>query len=407
MTITKVILAVMLLALPSLATSQDNNRGVSWILQMCSEKASWGDIRAAYKDADVINAGWMYLTSNPNRCKNAPYLLADKRPKRIRIDICNSTCFPERGRQCAPQECFAGMTAKSASAAIMKNDAQLFKRVDKAINMAKSDLKKAVNLKDLAIKACLECTLSIEARIKLNSYVESKFRGDYPAARYVDNPWGSSCRPNMLCEKHGNPAVGENLIADNDGLDYDTINQYSYWKSNKNAYMVLGWKLCNNGLDKSDKVFIPGVLRRKYCKAARDGVDFSSATKPDAIIVGSPVAPVDLKVCKNIIKPAFDGKGGFVLKLSDGRAHGTTLLPARFSSEIFGKVEIRKNGKVVDYSPIGHPAYRHGALYSHDPAGAQRRIYDFRKHPNSYPDNSILRFDSNCYILEKPRFRID
>lgn len=385
--------------------SGTENRGVSWILQMCSEAADCGVIKTAYKNASVINAGWMYLTSNPNRCKCAKELLSDARPKRIRIDICNSTCFPERGRTCQPHECFAGMRQAQAGEAILKNDPKTFARIDKAISMAQNDLKNFQG--DLFVKSCLECSIDPKARAKLNSYIQSKF-SNFSAARFVDNPINDSCTPGMICEKHGEPAGNPNLIADNDGLSYDGINQLGYWRKNKSSVMVLAWKGCNNGLKKCEKPpcsFIPPPNRKDYCGSSRDGVDFASATATGAINTPDPVNPVDLKGCKKMLK-ASDGVGNFVLKLGDGRNYGVFLSPLSISKTIFKSVNLMKNGKRVDGAKQ-QAGFRYGALYTHEPVGKQRRVYDFRGHPNSYPDNSVLHADDYCWVLEKPRFRVD
>jgi hypothetical protein len=392
---------ILLLCLwPSIALAQEN-RGVSWILQMCSEATDCSAITRTYRGASVINAGWMYLTSNPKRCKCAPGVLADPRPKRIRIDICNSTCFPERGRQCQPHECFAGMKQGQAGQAILKNDPNTYKRIDHSIAMAQHDLQGFQG--ELFVKSCLECSIDPKARAKLNNYVQSKF-ANFPTARFVDNPINSGCQPGMICEKHGSPAGNNNLIADNDGLDYDGIDQLGYWRKNRPSIMVLGWKGCNNGL-KQGEGFKPPQNRVNYCSASRDGTDFNSATVPNAIDVPTPVNPVDLQGCKKMLK-APDGGKGFVLKLSEGRTFGVFLAPPAQSKAIFKSVNLIKNGQRIDGSKP-QTGWRYGVPYAPDPPNARRRIYDFRGHPNTYPDNSVLHADSNCWILEKPRFRVD
>lgn len=378
--------------------AEDHHRGVSWILQMCTAKADCGTIARTYQGMNRINAGWMYLTSNPDGCKCSRTILKDPRPKRIRVDICNSTCFPERGRKCERHECFAGMTAKTASAAIMKNDPATFKRIDRSISMAVSDRLAAEGPIEYAIKPCLECTLTRQARTKLNEYVKAK-TATLPGTLYVDNPEGDSCLPGYLCEKHGTPSGGSNIISDNDGKDYDTIDQWSYFRKNMSSWLTLAWKACNNGLKKGDG-YSPPVNRKNYCGMSRDGTDFRSFLVDNAISVNREVSDIDLKGCKNK-KP--DTKG-FVLKLGDGRSHGVFLAPASLSKGVFKKVELRANGKVDGSSP--GPGYRYGQKYAHDPRGKERRIYDMRKHPNSYPDNSVLFADGNCWILKKPRFRV-
>ncbi|MBL0320541.1 MAG: hypothetical protein IPP74_14795 [Alphaproteobacteria bacterium] len=396
------LLAILLLAQVSVA---QENRGVSWILQMCSEHTDCSAIEAAYRGVPVINAGWMYLTSNPNRCKCAPRLLEDSRQKNIRIDICNSTCFPERGRSCQPAECFAGQRQGEAGKKILANDPATYKRIDRSIAMAQANLLSAKGPLKLFVKSCLECSIDPAARKKLNAYVAAKF-SSYPGVEFVDNPINDRCQPGMVCEKHGSPVGNNNLIADNDGLDYDGIDQLSYWRKNKPSRLVLAWKGCNNGLAKGE-TFKPGQNRTNYCSASRDGKDFNSATISNAVDKPTEaVDPLDLKGCRKMLK-APDGPQKFVLKLSEGRAHSVWLSPPALSGKTFKKVELLNHGKRIDGSRAGVPGYRYGVPYLPDTTNPKRRLYDFMGHPRSYPDNSVLHADGFCWILEKPRFRVD
>jgi len=308
------------------------------------------------------------------------------------------------------------MTGASASKAVISKDSKTYSRIDKSISLMQKDLDKNKGPLELGIKACLECTLSRDARIKLNDYVKTKFpESKYPGVKFVDNPIGDKCLPGYLCEKHGEPKGGNNLISDNDGLDYDTIDQLKYWVNNVASWMVLGWKQCNNGLDKGES-YKPGVQRTNYCGSSRDGKDFASFTVPNAIAVSSPVNEADKKGCKTFYD-APDGVKNFVLKLGDDRNYAVLLTPTNakingkssgtnLSKSTFKKVELFKNGKVIDQSKkaVGK---RFGATYDHDSGSTKRKIYDFGGHPNSYPDNSVLHLDDKCFILKKPRFRID
>ena len=159
------------------------NRGVSFILSMCSDKAKQQKklFKKIYENATVLNAGWLYgATSNPDKCTWAARFYNDPRPKRVRIHVCNSTCFPERGRSCSPKECFAGFkSASEASKAINANNKNIFARVDRIIEMIKSDYKSAPKDKDgkstivdFAVSSCMECTLSDSARLKLINYIK-------------------------------------------------------------------------------------------------------------------------------------------------------------------------------------------------------------------------------------------
>jgi hypothetical protein len=223
---------------------------------------------AAYKGASVINAGWLYGTFNPNGCKCSKILLADPRPKRIRLSICNSTCFPERGRSCQKHECFAGMNARQASRAILNNDAATYARINKTIALAKDDIALANGSVEFLIKPCLECSISHEARHKLNSYIAAAF----PQYRIVDNPINGLCDPMLICEKHG-PVKGDaNTIVDLDGADYSRIRKADFWQKNDQALMALAWKPCANGWRPGP--FVSPTMRRAFC-TQKDAKEFN------------------------------------------------------------------------------------------------------------------------------------
>lgn len=237
----------------------ETNRGVSWIGQGCHAKADCGAIMSAYKGATNINGGWLYGTFNPTGCKCSKVVLADPRPKTVRVAICNSTCFPERGRRCQKHECFAGMNSRQASKAILADNPALYERVDKTIALAKEDIALAKQPVQFLIQPCLECSVSKEARYKLNEYVASKF----PGHLIVDNPVKGPCAPGLICEKHGNVSGNANTIVDLDGVDYKKINKEDFWKKNRQSLMVLAWSPCANGI--SSTKFVPPLQRYRFC----------------------------------------------------------------------------------------------------------------------------------------------
>lgn len=246
------------------------NRGISWIGQGCAANAPCEPIMAAYRGASVINAGWLYGTFNPDGCKCSKVVLADPRPKRIRVSICNSTCFPERGRRCMKHECFAGMNGRQASRAIMRGDAATFARIDRTIALAKADMALAAQPVEFWVKPCLECFISVEARYKLNDYVASKF----PGLPIVDNPVKGLCAPGLVCERHGDVKGGPNTIVDLDGVDYRRIRKAEFWAKNDNALMALAWKPCANGWKPGP--FVPPTMRKAYC-TQKEGNQFNDA----------------------------------------------------------------------------------------------------------------------------------
>ena len=382
------------------------NRGISFILQMCSENAKeqkkfWN---TAYGDAEVWNAGWMYgNTSNANGCKWSSKFMAMPAKKRVRVHLCNSTCFPERGRHCQPNECFPDTSAADASKKILNNNKAIFKKIDQIIQLAKNDLKLAPKgtLIDYAVSPCLECTLTRPARQALLEYTKKQFadidRTDMNPIQFVDNPQNDSCIEGYLCESHGTPKAGKKKISDNDGADYDVISQVNYWKNNENAWMALAWKPCLNGLTgEAGEKFVDPTKRTNYCSRTRDAIDFSTFThKSFTASPGECYNPNDTKGCTSF------GKVNFTWKLSDGREFTTWLAPANLPK--FSKVELRAEGKVID-TACRTAGKRCGSPYTHD-TGAKRKIYDFNKHWHSYPDNAVLYADGMCWKLPKPSLR--
>lgn len=406
------------------------NRGVSFILSMCSDKAKQQKklFNKIYEKATVLNAGWLYgATSNPDKCTWASKFYKDARPKRVRIHVCNSTCFPTRGRTCQPKECFGGMKSEEdANKAILNGDKNLFARVDRIIEMIKSDYKTAPKDKDgkstivdFAVSPCMECTLSDKATIKLSDYIKAKLQSiekerkeqGLSAITWVHNPLKSAnCLKGYLCEKHGTPNVGKNGIADNDGVDYDTINQIDYWEDNQDAYMVLAWKPCLNGAadvagtSNAGGKFIPPQNRTGYCTVNKEGQEFSPITNKDLDLTkNNDKAYYKANTTKgcNSFEP-FDSS--FVWKLADKERNFTTwLAPAKYKK--FSKVELICDGVVVDHS-YPQVGYRFGSPYSHD-TPPQRKIYDFRKNIGSYPIKGfcVLHADKYCWRMQYPYFR--
>lgn len=249
----------------------NENRGISWLGQMCHAKSDCKIIERSFQDVGTINVGWLYGTFNSNGCKCSSVVLQDPRPKRVRISICNSTCFPERGRRCQRHECFGGMNTRQANRAILNNDAPLFRRVDRILQMAKADMALAVGTTQFYVQPCLECSVSREARRKLSEYVAAQFA---PPVMMVDNPLRDSCFAEYICERHGNVRGRGDTIIDLDGVDYDKIDKQAFWEKNKRALMVLAWKPCANGWKPGP--FIPPHQRSKFCKK-KDAVEFNDA----------------------------------------------------------------------------------------------------------------------------------
>lgn len=390
-----------------------NNRGISYILQMCSVQAKtqrkfWNE---AYKNSSVWNAGWLYgQTSNQVGCQWSKAFMQMPKPKRVRVHICNCTCFKDRGRKCGSNECFPGSISTSeANKMVANHNAKLFKTIDKIVAKAIEDAKAAGNtLVDFAVSPCLESGLTAANRKIMMQYVVSKFtthNAERVAAglnpiRYVDNPLNDTCLKNRFCEKHGFIKRGAKGIADTDGVDYDNIAQATYGGNNSKAWMVLAWKPCLNGL-KPKATFIDPVTRVDYCSINRDAANFAHFTDDNfqAVPTSSTYAAADTKNCASFQNLNTQK---FVWKLGEEKNFTTWVTPPNMP--VFKSVFLSKNGKHVD--DAGGVGKRFGTAYAHE---AGRRVYDFKYPLQNYPDNAVLHGSKSggdmCWKFPKPSFR--
>lgn len=397
-----------------------NNRGVSYILQMCSNNAKeqrkfWNE---AYKDSTTWNAGWLYgFTSHQNGCKWSKAFMQMPARKRVRVHICNCTCFRDRGRQCGANECFPGasMTTSKANQMVNNEDPNLYKTIDRIIALAIADYNAAPagTVIDYAVSPCLESGLSTANRKKMMNYIVGKFaalNSQRVAAglneiKFVDNPLSGNCIKGRFCEKHGYIKRGAKGIADTDGVDYDNIAQATYGGSNDKAWMVLAWKSCLNGLGPKDKFQNP-LTRVKWCTKNRDAANLAHFTD-DAFSPNTAniYASADTKNC-GTYKRIDSAK--FVWKLGEEKNYTTWVTPKGLP--VFKSVYLIKNGVKVDESTAGG-GRRFGTNYSHE---AGRRVYDFKKPLQVYPDASVLhgvptgaKAANNhvCWKFPKPSFR--
>lgn len=391
-----------------------NNRGVSFILQMCSANAKDQDKfwETAYKYSSVINAGWLYgQTSKLDGCQWSKKFMKLSKQKRVRVHICNCTCFKDRGRKCGPNECFPGadMTTAKANQMVANHNAQLFKTIDKIIDKAITDAEAAkLTLVDYAVSPCLESGLTASNRKIMMQYIEGKFASyaAYRASkglnpiRFVDNPLNDTCLKNRFCEKHGDVKRGAKGIADLDGIPYDGIAQANYGEINKKAWMVLLWDYCLNGLPKGADFQYPNT-RTDWCGVTRDANYYAHFTDDRFQAVPDPIkyADADLKGCTSF--QTMNEK--FVWKLGEGRNFTTAVINKQ---PTFQKMWIMKDGKQIDYT--GGVGKRVGQPYHNDP---NNLIYDFQKPMENYPDNVVLHGRKKgasgdvCWKFPKPSFR--
>lgn len=395
------------------AAGVSNNRGISFIGQMCSANAKtqrkfWNE---AYKNSTTWNAGWLYgQTFNQTGCQWSKAFMEMPHPKRVRIHICNCTCFKDRHRTCTANECFPGMTTAQANAAVASDNSHYIKTMNKIINKAITDARAAGNtLIDFAVSPCLESGLTAANRKKMMQKVVAGF-ATYNAERtaqglnpirFVDNPLSDTCLKNRFCEKHGFVKRGAKGIADTDGLSYDNIAQATYGGNNAGAWMVLAWKDCFNGL-KPDATFVNPVSRTDWCSQNRDAANLAHFTDDafQATPSSSTYAQVDLKGCTSFRQ--IDS-ASFVWKLGEGRNFTTWVTPP--NTPRFEQLWLMKNGKKIDYA--GGGIHRMGTQYHNEP----RQVYDFQYPLQNYPDNVVMHGKVKgssgeiCWKFPKPSFR--
>lgn len=390
-----------------------NNRGVSFIGQMCSanakeQKKFWNE---TYKNATTWNAGWLYgQTFKQTGCQWSKAFMKMPHAKRVRVHICNCTCFKDRNRTCGSNECFPGVvTTAKANQMVANHNAKLFKTIDKIIENAIADAKEAGNtLIDYAVSPCLESGLTAANRKIMMNYVVSKFASleTYRAnhnlnpIKYVDNPLNDTCLKNRFCEKHGYVKRGGKGIADNDGISYDNVAQATYGGINSGAWMVLAWRDCLNGLPPK-ATFIDPITRTTWCSKSRDAANFAHFTEdnfnpnPSSTTYSS----ADTKGCTSYRQ--IDEK--FAWKLGEGRNFTTWVTPP--NTPRFEQVWLMKNGKKIDYA--GGGIHRMGTPY-HD---ASRLVYDFQQPLQNYPDTVVLHGKVKgssgeiCWKFPKPSYR--
>lgn len=213
--------------------------GVSY-LGLCSSTWNCKDVLATWQDQPKIVTGWIE-NSFGESCACANKILADPRPKVIRVHLTNSPCM--RNKRCGKHEVLAKETAKTASAKILRRDPVLMRKFRKVLTRFKQQIKPAVNL-TCYVSPCLECDLYAPARKVLFGLVSRRL----PSCVPVDNSYKQRCLPNTVCEKHGaDPKLSQPCIADLDGEDGKGVDLAAYKANTKDClvrYYWTGWMNC-------------------------------------------------------------------------------------------------------------------------------------------------------------------
>lgn len=384
------LLAIMLFNYAAHAQDPDN-RGVS-TLGLCSTAWPCDQTKQAFVGASKLRFGWLDNTFAPT-CDCGVKMLKDSRPKAVRIHVLNGPCL--RNHRCGPYEVLAGESIESAQAKILAGNKQLLAKYQARLDRIKLQLSQvSADTYQCYISPCLECDFNKQARKILRNMAQATL----PQCAMVDNPLSPDCMDGSICEGHssGSPYRGQNSISDLDGQSYyDIGGQEAYARDFGKSIMTLAWDYCLNGNLRVGPWVDPRE-RKNFCQS-RDILSFQGFANPQALSVGV-LNPLDKAKCL-VMWPARDGaKKDFLWKLGEYKNFAITLFPVRFNKP-FKSVFITKAGQVIDTAHIR--PYR----YTED--GSNRLIYDFTKHPSTFPKSSVLHADENCFVLDTPAFRID
>lgn len=205
-----------------------------------------------------IITGWLDNSFAPD-CVCGERLLAEEKPKSVRIHIANGTCFPERGRVCGRYEVFAGHSIASAEKGVRQGGRRIMRRyADRLDSVAQMLAHSSGGSVTCYISPCLECPLSRAARRVLLALADEKF----PHCTVVDNPMRGRCVRGYACERHG---IGGSTadIVDTDGVEPDAPTLGRFAALNPFAQLLYAWRRCMNGIHGSR--FVDPRRRTRFC----------------------------------------------------------------------------------------------------------------------------------------------
>lgn len=224
----------LLVVLMFLATKADA-QGMSY-LGLCS--SSW-DCRATmetWRGARSITTGWLESTFNSS-CECGDKILADKRPKNIRIHLMNGPCL--RNGRCGRYEPLAGYNVTKANRDIWRWSGRVVRRFEAILSRVKNRLETAKGRVACYVSPCLECDLNEAARRVLLHRVSSVL----PNCLVVDNPNSRACIRGAVCERHGaHPKLTTPCIADMDGTDGRSLNGKKWLEQYKHCAIAYYWE---------------------------------------------------------------------------------------------------------------------------------------------------------------------
>lgn len=332
--------------------------------------------------------------------------LSDPRPKTLEVHLVNEVC--QRNSRCGPYEFLRGMSVSDYEKKLLARDEKLLRRFRDLSGSVADFLHKNTAGGPLTcyISPGLESNISRKAARVLFEIVGAHF----PQCKKVWNPLNSSpyAKPfdGHVFEQHGNkPRVSPPCIVNLDGIDVGSVDPERYINKYKQCDLVFLWGFGFNGNKEGGQWQDP--REREFPK----GEYFQSMSQmlhPVAAGGGGAVEERDLEVpevsgCRRMLNP-HDGDGGFVWKVADRHPGDNRspriawLSPPKFQ-KVFRRVEVISKGKTFDRLTFRHAFTEHGRPY--------RNIYDSSKEPKTFPLNSTLKADGNCFRLQNPTGRID
>lgn len=227
----RLLLVVWMLAIANTASAQ----GMSY-LGLCNESWNCQAMMKTWSGKEPIVTGWLEPTFAKD-CKCGDTLLADSRPKIVRIHILNGPCM--RNKRCGRYEPFWGYTAAKANRDVKRWAGSVVSRFERTLNKVKLRLESAKGELLCYASPCLECDLNETARRVLLSRVSAVL----PNCILVDNPIGRRCIRGVVCEKHGpNPKVTKPCIVDLDGVDGRVVDVKKWVEQYAHCNLTYYWE---------------------------------------------------------------------------------------------------------------------------------------------------------------------
>lgn len=155
------------------------------LLAMCHKDWNCDATVKMYRGHETLKLSWLTNTFG-TECQCPKRLIADSRPKVVRVHLSNGPCL--RNRRCGRYEAFYGHTIASASRAVLRNDKKLMGYFDKQLNDLAVMFSSSTNL-TCYVSPCLECDLNESARRVLLHRVSVAL----PQCVPVDSPHRQRC----------------------------------------------------------------------------------------------------------------------------------------------------------------------------------------------------------------------